>query len=404
MIQIYSENISSRLLYVLDFVFEGNYTITSFIHDLGDKKILNYSTQKIEGKNQLWIIPSGLLEHDTVDEDYKHDFEHQDILSSIFYILTRYEEYFAREKDHFERFTAKQSECYALGKLDEPIVDEWVSELRRRFDLPVEFPYQFIPTFDIDNAWAYKNKGQFRTAASKSKDLIKSDRKRISERKAVLTGKMKDPYDTYDFIESLSNWRPKVFFLLGDYGKYDRNIHFKNREFRALIQKIDQFADIGIHPSFSSFRDLGKMQKEKERLEEIVGHEITRSRQHFLRLELPTTYLELEKIGIREDYSMGYADHVGWRAGTSRPFLFFDLSQNRVTDLTVFPFQYMDGTLNEYMQVNTEKAKEIVFDLSSKTQKFGGNFICLWHNETIGNYEKWEGWKEVLNYNISLNE
>ncbi|MCA9485741.1 MAG: polysaccharide deacetylase family protein [Nanoarchaeota archaeon] len=392
------------MLYVLEFVFEDQFQVTSDIAKLGEGKILNYSKQQLNRKEQIWILPSGLLNHHSFDEDYQHDFQHQDILSSIFYVLCRYEEYLSSERDHFERFTAKQSELFESKKLEEPVVDEWVGELRSKFGLRTDFPYQFIPTFDIDNAWAYKNKGALRTAASRSRDLIQKNKKRIQERKAVLSGRMKDPYDTYDFIESLKSWNPKVFFLLGDYGKYDRNISWKNKEFQNLIRKIDQFAEVGIHPSFDSFDKPEKVKIEKARLEEIVGHEIIRSRQHFLRLNIPETYQNLEKIGIKEDYSMGYADHFGWRAGTSRPFYFFDLASNRKTALLVHQFQYMDGTLNEYMNLSIDQAKNVVEQLHHETKKFGGNFICLWHNETVGNYESWQGWQDVLNYNISLNE
>jgi hypothetical protein len=213
----------------------------------------------------------------------------------------------------------------------------------------------------------------------------------------------KDPYDTYDQIEAIK-FRPKVFFLLGDYGKYDRNINWKNKELQALIKHIDSYADVGIHPSFDSFGNAPKVKIEKERLETILNREITISRQHYLRLRMPDTYQILESIGIKEDYSMGYAKHFGWRAGTSRSFYFFDLLNNQKSGLKIFPFQYMDGTLNEYLNYDIKKSKEIVQELTNQTKKYGGNFIPLWHNETIGNYGIWKDWNEVLNYNISLNE
>lgn len=404
MIQIFAEEISDRLLYTLDFVFEEDYSVTSYLNDLKSGKILNYSKMEINDKDCVWIIPSGLLEHDTIEEDYQHNFEHQDLLSNIFYVLTRYEEYLTSEEDEHGRFPPSSSLQFQQGRLDEPIVDEWVAELRNRLELKTKFSYQFIPSFDIDNAWAYKNKGRLRTTAAKSKDLLKKDQNRLEERRHVLAGRQKDPYDTYDFMASLEKWNPRVFFLLGDFGKRDRNVNWKNQEFQDLIRSIDGFAEIGIHPSYDSYGKIGKVKQEKERLEEIVGHEIIRSRQHFLRMQLPKSYQILNEIGIKEDYSMGHAQHFGWRAGTSRSFYFFDLEKNCKTDLEIFPFQYMDGTLNEYLQLKPNNAKEVIAELTDKTQRFGGNFICLWHNETINDYGIWKGWKDVLNYNISLNE
>ncbi len=403
MIQVYCHKETIRLHYVLEFIFEDQYQVVLDKTKLSkEHKVLNYSNEEV--KANLWMIPSGLLQQESLIDDYHHGYKHDDALSNIFYVLTRYEEYVSEKTDHFERFPANVSEQFKSEHLDEPIVDEWVYQIREKLGIDGSFPYQFIPTFDIDNAWAYKNKGSMRTTASKAKDMVNQNKVRLKERAQVLSGKLKDPYDTFEQIEALAEFQPKVFFLLGDYAKYDRNINWKNKEFQELIRKVDQYAQVGIHPSFDSFGNPEKVKKEKERLEEIVGHEIIRSRQHFLRLKLPDTYQILESIGIKEDYSMGFAAHYGWRAGTSRSFYFFDLLENRKTDLKIFPFQYMDGTLNEYLELNPEKAKEAIEDLTDKTKKFGGNFICLWHNETIGNYGKWDGWKEVLNYNISLNE
>lgn len=402
MIQVLCDKHTVRLDYVLEFIFEDQFEVVERKEELTSKRVLNYSHTEME--NVLWIIPSGLLEQESIIEDYHHVYAHEDILSDIFYVLTRYEEYMIEEKDKFDRFPAQKSEQFKKNRLNEPIVDEWVAALRETLGLNPSFPYQFIPTFDIDNAWAYKNKGSVRRIASKARDVVKRDKKRIKERDEVLKGNLVDPYDTYSQIITLEKWKPRVFFLLGDYGKYDKNINWQNKEFQELIRKIDQHAIVGIHPSFDSFGKPEQVKKEKNRLEEILGHEITLSRQHFLRMKMPDTYEILESIGIQEDYTMGYAAHYGWRSGTSRSYYFFNLLENRKTSLKIYPFQYMDGTLNEYLNLDPVKAKEIVLDLTEKTQKFGGNFIGLWHNETIGDYGIWEGWKEVLNYNIRLNE
>ena len=67
------------------------------------------------------------------------------------------------------------------------------------------------------------------------------------------------------------------------------------------------------------------MKKEKNRLEGITNMQTKRSRQHYLRFSLPETYQQLIDLEIEEDYSMGYASHVGFRASTCTPFYFYDL-------------------------------------------------------------------------------
>ena len=101
---------------------------------------------------------------------------------------------------------------------------------------------------------------------------------------------------------------------------------------------------------------------------------------------------------------MGFADHVGFRAGTARPFKWFDLTKNVVTNLTVHPFVFMDGTLNEYMKLNPEEAIKRIDVLYQEVVACGGEYSFIWHNETIGDYGIWKGWSKVFEYSVSLGE
>jgi hypothetical protein len=99
---------------------------------------------------------------------------------------------------------------------------------------------------------------------------------------------------------------------------------------------------------------------------------------------------------------MGFADVVGFRIGTSRPVKWFDLQKNKVTQLTLHPFAFMDGTLNEYLKLTPELAKEKISELFSEVKNYGGEFSFIWHNETIGDYGIWKGWKTVFEWSVDL--
>jgi GH25 family lysozyme M1 (1,4-beta-N-acetylmuramidase) len=60
----------------------------------------------------------------------------------------------------------------------------------------------------------------------------------------------------------------------------------------------------------------------------------------------------------------------------------------------------MDGTLNQYLKLSPEQAIEQVNALMKEVKKHGGNFICIWHNDTINNQGNWENWKQVLDATI----
>ncbi|MFZ9586930.1 MAG: hypothetical protein ACO29U_04960, partial [Crocinitomicaceae bacterium] len=140
------------------------------------------------------------------------------------------------------------------------------------------------------------------------------------------------------------------------------------------------------------------------RLNLITQKPVTKNRQHFLVLNLPTTYQSLIHQNITDDYSMGYADIAGFRAGTARSFPWFDLEKNDITNLIIHPFSYMDGTLKEYLNLEPHEAKLKIAELFKEVCLHGGQFSYIWHNETIGDYAHWNGWKDVFTYTFNLNQ
>jgi hypothetical protein len=217
----------------------------------------------------------------------------------------------------------------------------------------------------------------------------------------VLSGKEKDPYDTYNYLDSVfsgNEEKVKFFFLLGDYRKYDKNISHKNPAYQKLIQDTAQKYDVGIHLSFAGFINgcHGKVFREKERLEKITGKKIQKSRQHYLNLKFPKTYLNLIKAGISEDYTLGYPDQIGFRAGICTPFYFYDLQNETATNLLFVPFQVMDGTLRHYLNLSPDAAFERIENIMNEVKKVGGTFVSIWHNETVNNLGEWKGFRTVF--------
>ncbi len=426
MILIYVNRVTTRLEYTLDFVFQNRgITYKTTNHKSSFEKFegvkLNYSDQEFE--NTPSIFPSTMLFSEDIgtNEIEKTKFHLFDCLAfdripdpfaSIFYILTRMEEYQQFETDSFGRFEGKNSILFKYQWIDKAICDRWSMEIvyflkdEANDQITVlKEPIKILPTFDIDNAYAYKFKGFLRSSMSNFKDFFLGRSKRLIERQSVQTGISKDPYDTYDKIISLKdkNISYKLFWLLGDFAKYDRNISHRSKKHRKLIQRMSEGCEIGIHPSVKSNSYEFYLHNEIERLESISKKRVHLSRQHFLVLKLPYTYQTLIGQEITEDYTMGFHDLVGFRAGTARPFKWFDLTKNEITNLTIHPFVFMDGTLNEYLKLTTEEAKRKIDLLFQEVKEYGGEFSFIWHNETIGDYGIWKNWSEVFEYSISLN-
>lgn len=423
MILIYTPEISPRVTYICKFIFHDilniAFEITYELKKFKDSELprINYSEKEIKGTIQ--IIPHSLLfETEIKKQDIQvtewnkqkiffqtgsADFPF-DVFAASFCLISRYEENLPHRKDNHGRFPASESLAYKNDFLEEPVIDQWaylLAEVLKSRYPDFEIPnrqFRYIPTVDIDVAYAYKYKGFARTAGAFIKAQLNLNFADNWKRIKVLFGLEKDPYDNYDFFEKLHgkyNLNSVYFFLVGRYGPYDKNHSLRKNEFRQLVQKMASMAEVGLHPSYGSNSDVAALKNEAKDISDVIGSKIEKSRQHYLKLTIPDTYRKLIETGITEDYTMGFAARPGFRAGTCTPFFFYDLEKEIQTSLKIFPFQVMDGTLNHYMKLNTDEAIEKIHKIVLAVKKVNGTFISLWHNESVGEQREWKDWSGI---------
>lgn len=434
MLLIYLPKITSRNRYCFNTVFKhflafSDYSLTENKEHFSAHSGPKFSYAKKPLDNEFFIYANGLLEERGIKEyDVPIDgtekttilFSHlqkselsYDPFAATFYMISRYEEYLPHRRDLYDRFDAKASMALNNGFIEYAVVDRWVNEIAQilssRFK-DLSFPKgknDTLLTIDIDNAYAYKEKGLIRTMGSLLKYLFSFKGIDFIRQIKVLLKIEKDPFDTYNLLRNIQKrfyLRPIYFFLVGDYGLNDKNISPQNRKFQSLIKSIADFAEIGIHPSFGSNTHRNRLDREIKRLQRIVKRDIKKSRQHFLKLRLPETYRRLVEVDVEEDYTMGFASSLGFRAGTSKPYPFYDLDEEYELNLLVYPFSVMDATLNYYLNLKPaeaiEKSKKIVDEII----EVGGNLVLLWHNESLSDNKEWKGWKNVLENILEYSE
>jgi hypothetical protein len=199
-----------------------------------------------------------------------------------------------------------------------------------------------------------------------------------------------------DKLHERNNLKPVYFFLVAQStGSYDKNISVENREFISLVRDIASRYNIGLHPSWASGDHLSFLQKEKIILEKMADAPVTSSRQHFIRMNLPATYLQLISAGIANDYTMGYGSINGFRASVASSFYWYDLKHEITTQLLVHPFCFMDAN-SFYEQKNTPaEALQELMQLHDEIDKVNGTMITIWHNSFLGTDQSFTGWREV---------
>lgn len=421
---IYTHKITHRNKYIFNLIFKDILGIDFILTDdtnefkKQDGPKLSYTNNPLS--DELFFISRNLLFETGITEQNISIFDlatHKvfyatgkasslpfDVFAASFYLVSRYEEYLPHIRDEYDRFDAKDSLAFTNGFLQKPVVNTWalwIKELLQKKYPQLIFPekkYEFISTIDIDNAYAYREKGFTRSVGGYLKSLSTFDFAEIAERTRVLLGFQKDPYDTYDFqLETLKKYKFKsiYFFLLGDYGVNDKNLPIESKKFQSLIKMLGDYAEIGIHPSYGSNKSKEQLKKEVYRLSKVLHREITTSRQHFLKLTLPETYRNLINIDITDDYTMGFASQIGFRASICTPFNFYDLDNELETKLNIHPFAVMEGTLKYHMKVNPEDAMQKIKPLIDEAKAVNGTFISLWHNETLNDQKLWKGWRTV---------
>lgn len=416
---------NARIEYAWELICSILGTPPRIIHDANAARaeegpIIVYSEEE-PVLNGIHIRPFGLLQSSRIEKQEIEMFELGDmqaffrtngdypfdILSAVFYLVSRYEEYLDHKKDRFGRFAHENSLAYKHSFLDKPLVNVWINHLRefiisrhpgigQNFRSP---SFSFLPTYDIDIAWSYKNKGIRRNVGGMMRSVLRGKWSMFTERISVLKGTRPDPFDSYEWMDKLHErfrLKPFYFFHLGGQpGKYDKNISPKNSSLQKLIRDHVAKYQLGLHPSWATGDNSELLKKEMSSLELIGGRRIDSSRQHYIRFNLPGTYRHLEEAGIGNDYSMGYGSINGFRASIAFPFFWFDLEKDVKTGLRVFPFCFMDANSFYEQKFSSEQAYEEMMSYYRRIYSVNGLMITIWHNNFLGTDTLYNGWREV---------
>jgi hypothetical protein len=424
MLLVYSHTITPRLKYVfkhlctriLGVPLSFTTTIEEFIAHNSIK--MTYSNQPLGNeffvRSHPILFEQGLSDIDINVQDWDETkcffFNGEkssipfDIFAASFYLLSRYEEYLPHVKDEYGRFTAKDCLALKYDFLHQPVVDIWAYKFKSA--LIEQFPdYEFSerqfrikPVIDVPMAYYFKQKGIMRTIGGTLNDIVRFKFKQLYQRYLVLFGFNNDPYDTFTWIvnkQKQQDHKFVVFFLIGDYSTFDKNISINKKKFVTLIKSVADYCKVGLKASYLALDNFNILKREKNKMESIINTSLIASRNSFSKLNLPHSYRNLIELEITEDYTMGYIIEGGFRAGTCTPFLFYDMDYEIQTPLVVNSFNIMDFALLKHNSFLDKK--EAIFKMINEVKNVNGTFIPVFHNYTFNDNERWEGFKKLFN-------
>lgn len=424
MLLVYTHKISPRLKYVFKHicirVLGVKVEFTTRIEEFVAHDSLKMSYTKQQLGNEFFVKSHDILfEQGLSDLDINiHDWENTkcfffngdksaipfDIFAASFYLLSRYEEYLPHVKDEFGRFTAVESLAYKHGFLHQPVVDIWAYKFKDA--LQAQFPefkfpersYTIKPIIDVPSAYNFRLKGIMRTFGGLVKDLFRFRFRSLYIRFMVILGFMHDPFDTFKYIinrQKYTKFKFLFFFLIGDYSTYDKGINPNKKKFVSLIKHVADYCTVGLKISYFATEDMLILKKEKLRMEAILNTTLKASRQSFSRLNLPETYRNLIELEVQEDYTMGYVNHIGFRAGSCTPFFFYDLDYEIQTPLKIYSYHLMDYALLKTHSLLDKK--KVLNEIIHEVKQVHGVFIPIFHNYTFSAVKQWDGFKDLFN-------
>jgi hypothetical protein len=421
-VKIYTTEDGPRLRYIAGIILGDilglNWEVITDKRKLGKYHVINYSGENLKGSFKIsastLLIEKGINHKEIGVEKWKDlpvFFQTSadsdlpfDIFAASFFLVSRYEEYSDHKPDEYGRYKASSSLAFRNGFLGIPVIDLWTKELAK--GLLKKFQtlafkrneYKSLVTFDTDEPFEYLGKGIFRSIGGLLRDLTVPDGHASDRYNTVAKGKP-DPFEVFGYITDTlekNNADAKFFFPVGDRSKYDHNPSWKNDEYRSLMSRLVKKYKYGIHPSFAASDNFTILNRETSRLKSILETDIVSGRYHYIRLKMPESYRILLKAGIMEDYSMGYPEEPGFRAGIARPYYFYDIEEDKQTGLKIVPFQAMDATMYKYKKLDSISSLEILQKLINETRRAGGLFVTIWHNTSLLDNPECQGWRGVF--------
>lgn len=316
-----------------------------------------------------------------------------DIFQTIFYHISRYEEWYL-PSNQIDTHGMMRSELQFLvknGLHDSPVVDHLIYAFYLYLGMqPLKIETQYSLTHDIDAIRRLPSFYKFLRAIANTilyqKQKLKTLGRLFNTYLGVLTKKQADPYDTFSWLLTTSN--PKIqdryiYFLSGGRTEYENLYRIQDPKCLAIYALAQKEGYIfGIHPSYLAGDNLEMTQKEKTRLENVLGQEVSHSRQHFLRYHIPHTGQIIEDLGIETESSFGYRNKTGFRCGTGFPYHMYEFNEERPYKFLERPLIVMDMAIIHEVGWNAQKVIELLDAFIEKNQYYT-HITFNFHNSTF---------------------
>jgi hypothetical protein len=196
-----------------------------------------------------------------------------------------------------------------------------------------------------------------------------------------------DPWRKIRYIirkEEARNVQSTWFLMAKDDYEDSRQNYISNPAYKEQVLDLLGQKDIGLHGSPESAFDLEVLTRELKVLKDM-GLNPAGFRTHYLHFDYQKSFSMLEQAGVKYDSTLGFWEHIGYRAGISFPFFPFNLKENRPFRVLEIPLIVMDTTLLSVkgMNLNAFSAFLRLSGMLARSANYQSHLSLLWHNTTF---------------------
>jgi hypothetical protein len=347
-----------------------------------------------------------------------------DIVASAFFWLSDWQQCYITDRDEHGRVPFKHSLQHALGVGQRPLVNEYAWLLEKAAQstgqplVKRQWPnsnFALAITFDIDSM----RKKRVQSVWEKTKSLTGNDRQGSSVTQNWKTwgravGQSLRPSDpTRSSLTQILDQLEQqglngTFFLKSiiDRHSLDERDYLDTAFFRRFLDRLKNHGhEIAFHSSYEAGVNPHLLESELEQLRTYTDvDDIVTHRAHYLRYDPVTLIDELCHSDLRIDSSIGWADQIGFRTGSCWPHRWFNIAENKVSEIWEMPMMAMDLQLTKYMRLNAEQARERMRKQIDVVSRWNG--ILVWNlHEDLYDSVSAPGWssvfEDVLQYAMS---
>ena len=329
-----------------------------------------------------------------------------DLVKSAFFLLSAYQEWATDERDEWGRYPYEASIQCKLGVMHRPIVNYYFSWMLDAIETqcnakgikfirkqPLGGPSLHL-SHDLDTLRYFApRRSLYRCAQVLGLRPCDTDRRRLAKAAVKSLANLvrlrhdHNPYWSFDVIqdnEAFLGYKSDWFVLPNDGGPFPPDYDFaRDEDVLSLLRQLSERGNkVGLHAPINC-KTTDDYIKWSKALRDMLPSQSDGCRQHFLSIDMRSSYRAMDDAGIKFDYSYGFSRHEGFRNSYCFPFHPFDHDRQQMMGITCVPLAFMDVTCLAHRKMSYDDIFLAVGEMLDEVRRFGGVFSLLWHNSTF---------------------